>query len=79
MPLTSTVAIMPAIKAVARWYMIPSLELLLFTLDLPIIALCSAPRTRFLEGKQNEVLVEESNTSKNGHRTYRSRNQATGC
>src|SRR6266516_5487720 len=31
MPLTSTVAIMPAIKAVAKWYMIPSLELLLFT------------------------------------------------
>src|SRR6266480_5729594 len=28
MPLTSTVAIMPAIKAVAKWYMIPSLELI---------------------------------------------------
>jgi hypothetical protein len=30
-PLTSTVAIMPVIKAVAKRYMIPSLELLLFT------------------------------------------------
>jgi len=27
MPLTSTVAIMPAIKGVAKWYMIPSIEL----------------------------------------------------
>src|SRR5262249_1421091 len=31
MPLTSAVAIMPAIKAVAKWCMIPSFELLLFT------------------------------------------------
>jgi hypothetical protein len=32
MPLTSTVAIMPAIKVVAKWYMIPSsVELILFT------------------------------------------------
>src|SRR5215471_13615336 len=39
MPLTSTVAIMPAIKAVAKWYMISSIELLLFTpLDPPIIS-----------------------------------------
>src|SRR5437016_10256521 len=28
MPLTSTVAIMPAIKVVAKWYMIPSFELI---------------------------------------------------
>src|SRR5215510_2866386 len=38
MPLTSTVAIMPVIKVVAKWYMIPSLELLLFTLAPPIIS-----------------------------------------
>src|SRR5262249_42974210 len=37
MPLTSTVAIMPAMKAVAKWYMIPSLELSPTLLDPPII------------------------------------------
>jgi hypothetical protein len=36
MPL-STAAIMPAIKAVAKWFMIPSLEPLIFTPDPPII------------------------------------------
>jgi hypothetical protein len=41
MPLTNTVAIMPAIKVVAKWYMIPSFELNTLTrYDLHIIVSC---------------------------------------